>query len=197
MIAMVKDLKTWLGLVLTVCLLGIAPGGGLAQDFSLALYGGRLTTEKWESALSPGADFSDATIFTAAGSWTFSRFFDDRLSCELEAQVGRYIGDQDHWEINLPILGLRWHRFPWSHRLATSLAWGIGPSYAAEVPAVELETNDSSSRWLIYWFGELTLGPPAAGWELLMRLHHRSDGFGLVAEDGGSNALCAGVRYRF
>jgi hypothetical protein len=30
-----------------------------------------------------------------------------------------------------------------------------------------------------------------------MRLHHRSDGFGLVAEDGGSNALCAGVRYRF
>lgn len=81
--------------------------------------------------------------------------------------------------------------------MATSLAWGIGPSYATEVPPVERETNDSSSRWLIYWFGELTLGPPAADWELLLRLHHRSDGFGTVADDGGSNALCAGVRCRF
>lgn len=197
MIAMVKDLKKALGFVLAVCLFGIAPGVGLAQDFSLALYGGRLTTEKWESAISPGVDFADATIIAAAGSWTVSRFLDGRLSCELEVQVGKYFGDQDHWEFNLPILGIRWHRFPWDHRVATSLAWGIGPSYATEVPPVERETNDSSSRWLIYWFGELTLGPPAADWELLLRLHHRSDGFGTVADDGGSNALCAGVRCRF
>jgi fatty-acid desaturase len=60
-----------------------------------------------------------------------------------------------------------------------------------------METNESSSQWLIYWFGELTLGPPTANWEAIMRLHHRSDGFGTVADDGGSNALCAGIRYRF
>ena len=81
--------------------------------------------------------------------------------------------------------------------MATRLSWGIGPSYATELPAVELETNGSRTRWLIYWYGELTRGPPAAGWEQLLRLHHRSDGFGLVAGDGGSNALCAGVRCRF
>jgi hypothetical protein len=169
----------------------------LAQDFGLALYGGRLTKEKWEKAISPEADYSDSTIVVAAGSWAVTRWFDDKLSLELEAQVGKYFGDQDHWEVNLPILGFRWHRFPWDASLATSFAWGIGPSYATRVPEVELETNDDSSRWLIYWFGELTFGPPAADWEVLLRLHHRSDGFGTVADDGGSNAVCAGLRYRF
>lgn len=179
-------------------MLGVFPAVALAQDFALAVYGGRLTREKWERAVLPDADFADATILTAAGSWRFFRFFDGKLSCELEVQVGKYVGDQDHWEFNLPILGLRWHRFPWDDRLATSLAWGIGPSYATRVPEIELETNDgSSSQWLIYWFGELTLGPPTAGWEILLRLHHRSDGFGFVADDGGSNAVCAGLRYRF
>lgn len=169
----------------------------LGQDMAVALYGGRLTNEKWEQAISPGADYSDATIVVVAGSWTFARLFGDKLSCELEAQVGKYFGDQDHWEFNLPILGFRWHRFPWDDTLATSFAWGIGPSYATQIPEVELETNDESSRWLIYWFGELALGPPAGVWEVLLRLHHRSDGFGTVAEDGGSNALCAGLRYHF
>jgi hypothetical protein len=180
-----------------VFLLGMSPTIALAQDYALSLYAGRLTKEKFERAILPDAEFADATIIVAAGSWTVSRFFDGKLSCELEAQVGKYVGDQNHWEFNLPILGFRWHRFPWDDHLATTIAWGIGPSYATEVPPVELETNDSSSHWLIYWFGEFTLGPPTANWEVLMRLHHRSDGFGLVAADGGSNAICAGLRYRF
>ena len=119
-----------ISIVLIACLLGGLPGVGIAQDLALAVYGGRLTREKWERAFSPGADFADAVIVVAAVSWTALRFFDGRLSCELEAQVGKYTGDQDHWEFNLPILGLRWHRFPWDDVLATSLAWGIGPSHA-------------------------------------------------------------------
>ena len=180
-----------------VFLLGVVPAIALAQDYALAIYAGRLTKKKWEKSILPGADFADATIVVAGGSWIVARFFDDNLSCELEAQVGKYVGDQDHWEFNLPIIGFRWHRFPWDRYVATSFACGIGPSYATEIPPIEIETNDSSSRWLIYWYGELTLGPPAAGWEALLRLHHRSDGFGTVAEDGGSNAVCAGIRYRF
>lgn len=180
-----------------VFLLGVIPAIALAQDWALATYAGRLTKEKWEQSILPDAEFADATIVVAAGSWTVARFFDDKLSCELEAQVGKYFGDQDHWEFNLPIIGFRWHRFPWDRHVATSFAWGIGPSYATEIPPIEIETSGSSSRWLIYWYGELTLGPPAAGWEALLRLHHRSDGFGTVAEDGGSNAVCGGIRYRF
>lgn len=184
-------------IALLVLLLGLTAGIAPAQDLALAIYAGQLTKEKWEDAIAPGAEFADATILVVAGSWTFSRFFGDRLSCELEVQVGKYVGDQDHWEFNLPVIGLRWHRFPWSNHLATSLAWGIGPSYATRVPKIELETNASSSHWLLYWFGELTFGPPAAVWDVVVRLHHRSDGFGTVAADGGSNALCAGIRFRF
>jgi hypothetical protein len=189
--------KKCIRMVLIICLLGGLAGVVRAQDFAVAVYGGQLTKEKWEQAILPGADFADARIVVAALSWTAFRSFDGRWSCELEAQAGKYDGDQNHWELNLPIIGFRWHRFPWDDHLATSLAWGIGPSYATRVPEIELETNDSSSQWLIYWFGELTLGLPTARWEILLRLHHRSDGFGLVADDGGSNALCAGLRYRF
>ena len=180
-----------------ICLWGVTPCLVLAQDVALAVYGGRLTRDKWESAISPTTDFADATIMVTSFSWTAYRFLDGNLSCEWEAQAGKYVGDQDHWEFNLPILAFRWHRFPWDQHLATSFAWGIGPSYATRVPKIEIETNDSSNRWLVYWFGELTLGPPTAGWEVLIRLHHRSDAFGIVADDGGSNALCAGVRWRF
>jgi hypothetical protein len=191
--------KTRLCILIAFTLLLIPAGKGAvqAQDYALSLYVGQLTEEKWEQAILPGADYTDATIAVAAGSWTVARFFDGKLSGELEAQVGKYFGDQDHWEINLPILGLRWHAFPWNSRVATSLAWGIGPSYATEVPPIELETNDTSDHWLIYWFGELTFGPPESNWEFMLRLHHRSDGFGLVAEDGGSNVVGAGLRYRF
>ena len=180
-----------------VFLLGVVPAIALAQDYALAIYAGRLTKEKWEQSILPDAEFADATIVVAAGSWTVARFFDDKLSCELEAQVGKYFGNQDHWEFNLPIIGFRWHRFPWDRYVATSFAWGIGPSYATEIPPIEIETSGSSSQWLIYWYGELTLGPPAAAWEALLRLHHRSDGFGTVAEGGGSNTVCGGIRYRF
>ncbi|VGO22212.1 hypothetical protein [Pontiella sulfatireligans] len=179
------------------CLQGIAPCIGQTRDFAVAVYGAQLTREKWEHTISPDTRFTGATLVSATASWTALRFFDGKLSCDVEAGVGKYFGEQDNWEFNLPILGLRWHRFPWDHRLATSLAWGIGPSYATRVPEIELETNDDSQRWLIYWYGELTLGPRESNWEVLMRLHHRSDGFGTVADDGGSNAVGAGVRYRF
>lgn len=184
-------------LILFLFVFAMAPGDVRAKDLALAVYGAQLTKEKWENAILPGAEMADATIVVAAGSWTVKRFFEGKLSVELEAQVGKYFGDQDHWEFNLPILGFRWHRFPWDDRLDTSIAWGIGPSYATEEPDIELETNENTSRWLIYWFGELTFGPPAANWEVLLRLHHRSDGFSTVAEDGGSNALGAGLRFHF
>jgi hypothetical protein len=183
--------------VLTAVLLAVTPGLCLATDYAAAIFAGQLTNEKFQEAVQPGADFADAALVVASASWTIAHWFSDRLSCELEGQVGRYFGDQEHWEINLPIVGLRWHRFPWDDYLASSLAWGIGPSYATKVPAVELENNESSSKWLVYWFAELTVAPPAARWEVLFRLHHRSDAFGAVAEDGGSNAVGAGLRYRF
>jgi len=168
-----------------------------AQDFALSLYGGRMTTETWQDALFQKPDFADAGIVVVAGAWTFKRYLDDALSLELEAQVAKYFGDQDNWEFNMPILTLRWHRFPWERYVATTFAWGIGPSYATHVPEVEVAVKGDSEQWLVYWFGELTFGPPQGRWAVLLRLHHRSGAFDLVAEDGGSNTLTAGLKFYF
>lgn len=172
-------------------------GTAAAGDFALSLYGGRMTAENWEDTLSPSVEYRDAYIGVVAGAWTISRFYDAALSLELEAQVARYFGDQDNWEFNLPVLSLRWNRFPWDRKLDTGFAWGIGPSYATQVPAVEVEINGGSEKWMVYWFGEFTFGPPRGRWALLLRLHHRSEAFGLVAEEGGSNTLTAGLKICF
>ena len=184
-------------LFLGIGVLGMIGFGNAADDLSLSLYGGRMTSEVWEDTLSKNVDFIDAGIIVVAGAWTFKRYFKDSLSLELEAQVGKYFGDQRNWEFNAPILMFRWSRFPWQRHLATTFAWGIGPSYATEVPEMEVAVKEDSQRWLVYWVGELTFGPPEGSWAVLFRLHHRSGAFGIVGDDGGSNTLAAGLKFYF
>ena len=190
--------KVWIIIaVIAFFIFGLKPENAASQDYSLALYAGQMTGETWFNSVSPNAEIQNANIVAVSASWTFTRIWDGKLSFELEGQVGKYFGDQDNWEINIPIVGFRWHQFPWNTKVKTSFAWGIGPSYATEVPEVEIEIGDDSTQWLIYWYGELTFGPPKGWWEIIARLHHRSGGFGLVADEGGSNTVCVGLRYRF
>jgi hypothetical protein len=181
--------------VMILCASALIPCRTSAQDFAVTLYGGRLSEENWSKTISFDAAYTDANLVVGALSWTAHRFFEGTLSLELEGQIGKYFGDQDHWEFNLPIIAARWNKFPWNHTVSTSFAFGMGPSYATEVPRLEEIFNESSQQWLIYWFGEITLGLPKKNWSVIMRLHHRSSGFGLVAEHGGSNALAAGVKF--
>jgi len=183
--------------VVVLCLSALMPCTASAQDFAVTVYGGRVTQDIWSKSLTPGVEFADAYIMVGALTWTAHRFFDGALSLELEGQVGKYFGDQDNWEFNLPIVVGRWNKFPWNHLVSTSFAFGIGPSYATRVPPLEEVFNDSSQQWLIYWFGELTLGPPEKNWSVALRLHHRSSGFGFVAEHGGLNILAAGIKFRW
>ncbi len=44
---------------------------------------------------------------------------------------------------------------------------------------------------------ELDIGPLDKNWSALIRIHHRSGAFGLVADEGGSNALVIGLKQRF
>ena len=51
---------------------------------------------------------------------------------------------------------------------------------------------------MIYWMLELALGlPDYPRVALITRIHHRSDAFGLIADEGGSNALAFGLKWRF
>jgi len=168
------------------------------DDFAVTVYGGRMTDGDFGEALTGSAEFIDAYVVVGAFAWTFARYFEDALSFELEGQIGKWFGDQKNLEFNLPV-AIRWSKFPWNRYVDTSFAYGLGPSYATREPAAEIDNEDDTKKFLIYWFGELTFGPPESAWAGVLRLHHRSGAFGLVAErgHGGSNTLAAGIKYRF
>lgn len=172
---------------------------GEPADSALTAYVGRITTvNAWHDIVTEPAqvEFADAYLAALALSYALARYRDDALSLETEGQVVYNFGDQSHWEFN-GLLDSRWHRFPWNESVATTMAFGLGLSYATEVPEVEVELEGSSEQVLIYWMFELTFAPPGARWAASIRLHHRSKGFGLLAEEGGMNALAAGVRFEF
>jgi hypothetical protein len=181
---------------LGICLLVIMTEPVMAQDRAFTIYTGRVTEDTWLESLSLNTGLIDAYILVGAWSWTVNRYFDGVLTLEIEGQAAKYFGDQDHLELNAAA-ALRWNMFPWGDVLETSTAFGVGPSWAAEDPRIELMTHDSTSQLLVYWFLEVALGPPDSGWTGVFRLHHRSTGFGAVAEDGGSNTLAAGLKFRF
>ena len=164
------------------------------------VYGARMSSEPgWEDVLiNPvGAEFIDVYLVAGALARQYAQYKDGALSLEAEGQVARYFGDQDHWEFNaVPVVG-RWSRFPWNGRVGTTAAFGLGLSYASELPPVEVEIEGESQQLLVYWVMEVTAGPAQAPWSISLRLHHRSGAWGLVADEGGMNAVGLGLRYEF
>jgi len=69
--------------------------------------------------------------------------------------------------------------------------------YASEKPKVEVAKEGDSPRWLVYWMVEIGAGPPDKDWNVMFRFHHRSEAYGLVANEGGSNAFVFGLKQRF
>ena len=182
-------------IAITPAFIAKATAGG---DFAVTLYGGRMTDGDFQETLAGQADFIDAYVVVGALSWTFARYFEEALSFELEGQVGKWWGDQHNVEFNLP-LAIRWSKFPWNQYVSTSLAFGLGPSYATKEPAAEIDEHDSTKQFLVYWFCEMAFGPPYSNWAGVFRIHHRSGAFGLIADrgEGGSNSLAFGLKYRF
>lgn len=184
-------------LFVLIGLLLAVPRTVTATDLAMTVFAGRITgVSAWHDIITQpdDLDWQDAYFFAGALSYTWAHYFEDAMSLELEGQVVRHFGDQHLWELNLPVVA-RWQRFPWNDSIATSAAFGIGPSYTTKVPPMEVELEGESQRFLYHWFLELTLGPPDADWTTSFRLHHRSGGFGSIANEGGSNALTIGIRF--
>ncbi|MES0363675.1 MAG: hypothetical protein ABUK14_06955 [Desulfobacteria bacterium] len=185
-----------LRIVLGTCLLLGVTGSARAQDYAVTVYGGRVTEDRWLESLSPNVNFADAYILVGALAWPMKRLYDGALTFELEGQVAKYFGEQEHFEFNLAVPG-RWHKFRWDKVVDTSFAFGFGLSWASEEPEVEVRIKGTTKQFLGYWFAEITLGPPDTNWAVVFRLHHRSKAFGLFAEEGGSNSLTAGLKFHF
>lgn len=172
-----------------------------SHPWTATVYGARISSEVgWEDVLANpvGADYVDSYLVAAALARRYARYLDDgALVLEAEGQVVYNFGDQHHWEFNAVPIVVRWLRFPWSQRLATSAAFGLGLSYATELPATEVAIEGQSRQTLIYWVLELAAAPVGSPWAVTLRMHHRSVAFGMMGDDGGVNAVGIGVRYGF
>ncbi len=185
--------------LVAVALAALAAVPALAERPPHAVTGfaGALIDAPWEeAAVFWDWDFQSAYPVGIAASARLARPAPG-LALEAELQLVRHFGDQDHWEVNAPVMTARWLAFPWSETLDTSAAFGLGLSFASEVPAAEVALEGESEQILAYWMIELDAGLPESPWRVAGRLHHRSTAFGAFGEDGGSNALVVGVKRLF
>lgn len=180
---------------LIVFLLGSGPVRGGTIDSEVRLYGGQLSDNEYDEIVLGETDLEDA--YLAAAAWTgVLGHPHPALRVEGEVNLTQHFGLQDHGEANA-LVALRLTRFPWDSLLDTTLAMGLGPSYAFETPPVERAYGDGE-RLLAFWLTEVTIDPdPHSGWFGLVRIHHRSSVFGLVSDAYGSNFIAVGGGYRF
>jgi len=174
------------------------PSQGRAfHDWSVSLYGARLSGDTLIDMIDSSATYDDSYFLPAALSrniGTLAAYID----FEVEGQVVQHFGDQRHQEFNVLIAG-RWLPFPWDKYLDTSFAIGNGVSYATKIPEIEAREHKNTSRFLNYMMYELAFAlPDVPRWHLFIRIHHRSGIFGLINDvHGASNASCLGIRYNF
>lgn len=170
------------------------------RNFGILLFGGVLTDGNWKEAINPTTGQTvDSQMLGLAGSWTWHEIWHDRVSFEIEAAVIKHFGLQEHVEFTAVPLAARWHWFPWSDHVSTTLGFGVGMSYAARPPQAEIVVRAEAKQLLFGWYAEATVGPPERVVEGVFRIQHRSSGFGLLEPRGraGSDFLTGGLRVRF
>lgn len=119
-------------------------------------------------------------------------------SLEVEAQIVRHFGQQEHTEGTLALL-YRTPNIGLPGGFAANFAFGEGMSYAFTDPTVEGLGKVRPHRLLNFLVFETELSHSSLpGWHLVPRLHHRSGIWGLIAPKyAGSNYVGLGVRYDF
>ena len=187
------------GFLIGVILL-ISPGIAVAgTDWSVTLYGAVMLDGNLVDASIFYTGFEHSYFLVAAlGKKVTS--YQEKVDLEVEGQIVKHYGAQDHWEFN-GLGAARWLPLPWDDYLDTSIAGGAGLSYANEIPKLEEERNGEgqTEKVLVYLMIELAFSrPEIPNWSLVTRIHHRSGAFGLFSGvTGSSNAWGFGIRYAF
>lgn len=187
-----------LALVLVVLIVRAGTLEPADGEWSVFGYGAQWSANNIGAILRGETEFRDSYLAVAGGSRTLYGY-GKGLRLELEANAAVHAGLQHHSEVNSALL-IRWDRFPWDRFVNTSVAFGLGPSYAFRTPEVERHPRRPASRLLVFMPVEITFALPGdhnPRRELLFRVHHRSGAFGWVSDARGSNFVSAGFRYRF
>lgn len=191
--------------VLTVCFLLLPTNQCLAEIqsledkplYALSVYGGVMTDNSIDDFVDSFYDleYEESHLLVLALARRIATH-SDQASFEVEGQIVKHFGQQNHWEFNA-LLAARWEAFFWDKYLDTSFAVGAGPSYAMDVPEMETQRSGTSAHLQGYMMVELEFVLPAhPNVAVIARIHHRSNAFGLVADSGTSNALAFGLKFR-
>lgn len=115
----------------------------------------------------------------------------------IEFQANYQFGAQDLYELVLPV-SLRYHpSFTWSEPYVDSVGFGLGMSYYNKQSTLEMEKYGQTRKDYVYWYIEIEFAELKPGDNLYLRLHHRSNAFGALEPNGGSNAFVVGFRRSF
>lgn len=163
------------------------------ETWSHTGYLGAMTTDR-VSEFVDGADYYGSGLLGYA--LAYDHALNARWSVGFELQATYHFGEQSYGEFGLPVTIRYRPQQPWVAAL-DGFAFGLGMSHATEVPRIEVETRGGSRRNLIYWMleAEFKTGDPDRSW--FARIHHRSDAWGTLKPEGGSNALVLGLRHDF
>ncbi|MDW4499011.1 hypothetical protein R5H30_13530 [Sulfitobacter sp. D35] len=165
------------------------------DGWALTGFAGVMTRDPWHDAVQVwDADYVKSGLVGLGLERQFAQA--GRFSFGLEVQAVQHFGRQGHFEINTPFT-VRYDRQGAYLPNLDSLAFGLGLSWASERPQVEIDRDGDSTQTLFYWMIELAYDLAQTEDELLFRIHHRSDGYGVFPIDTGSNALTIGLRRRF
>ncbi|GGX62167.1 hypothetical protein GCM10007385_34090 [Tateyamaria omphalii] len=155
---------------------------------------GTLTEGSWHEAVRPPeVQFADSHLIGGAIGWD-RPIGASRFRYGAEAQLVRHFGRPSHFEVSVPVV-LRYMSDASSP--VTSFAAGLGLSYTTRVPQVEIDRNGNSQRLFVHWMAEIEFALQDTKQTAFVRLHHRSDGYGLFEVDAGSTGFVFGLRHRF
>ncbi|WP_135505979.1 hypothetical protein [Roseovarius aestuariivivens] len=179
---------------------GLIPSAATAQEDgvhrTVSLVAGQMTTNGVDDVFVPGkTDFTDAGFAGVIVAWE-TPLDSARWHTGVEVQLNQHFGQNDHQELVVPVTIRYSPARPWLP-VIDSFAFGIGLSYATSTPTVEINRRGASQRTLAYFSLETAFATGHADTDVFLRLHHRSDAYGLFARDSGSNAFAIGLRTSF
>jgi len=187
----------------------LAPNDQLyLRPWSVLLYGGRTSTLTIRETISFQFEDADESVYSAELAYlvprthAVTRFLDRfHIALQLAGNLAlRFAEAEDDPAIEVDLYPmLRLLRFPWNRGVATTFAFGAGLSYVSRVPPLEEKDSDPYRNLMIFLTLELTLAHPRySRLQFVARIHHRSNGFGLISSGhNGSNTIGGGIRYHF
>lgn len=171
-----------------------------AYDEAVFFFAGRFHTDWFGTSLKPWEVTWDGTYIAGGGyQTTWLDWYDLRLGGEAGVS-GRFGVDGSSAELWGGIF-VRYDGLVIADTLRISPAWTTGLTVTTGTQGWEGERMDAWGEFeplLIYLGAELNFSlVDQPQWETFVRVHHRSGGYGVIADLDASNAITGGFRYKF